>query len=210
MRVLEDGGSEVHVLRGLVEAEFGDAGANGHHKVKLAAGEAVRLDRGRGAIKRLNANPSIFVRTIVRPPNRLPTLMVADDFAYPDGPLAGNNGGSAGAGSFWSSGWFRSGSVAGGQAALAESSVSSRMFHPFIGGSSTQPIYFSARFTKTGTTPKYVSCLQLVPNPDDTDLYDRRDDWTRRRPVPDHSRRRGDQVGCDMRSSATTRPANRH
>ena len=104
VRVLNDGGSEVHVLRGLVEAEFVNDGTRRDRKVKVAAGEAVQLDRGRMAIKRFDANPSIFVRTIVRPSKTLPALMVADDFAYPDGPLAGNNGGSAGAGSFSSAG----------------------------------------------------------------------------------------------------------
>ena len=160
-------------------------------------------------IKRVNGNPSIFVRTIVRPLNTLPTLMVADDFAYPDGPLANNNGGFAGAGSFWSGAWFRSGSVAGGRVVLAESSVSSRMFHPVIGGSSTQPIYFSARFMKTGTTPKYFSGLQLVPSPDDTDLYDdatiglANDQYRIILSGGSPSR------VYDMRISATTRPAKR-
>lgn len=173
VQVLEDGQTELHVLQGSVEAAFGDAEGIGHQRIKVAAGEAVRLNRGRLAFDRLDARPSSFVRTIVRPATALPKLMVADAFVYPDGPLDGNNGGSAGVGSYWSGAWFRPGTVSDHRAVLPESQVVSRAFHPSRAGSPTQPIYFSARFTKTGPTAKYAANVELVANlSDGNDTFD--------------------------------------
>ena len=90
------------------------------------------------------------------------TLIVAEDFAYSDGPLAGNNGGSAGAGSSWSAPWGGAHSVSGQQAnANTETNVASRSYSTTFNGSSSDPLYFSGRFTKTGTDTAYALWLRV-------------------------------------------------
>jgi hypothetical protein len=89
-------------------------------------------------------------------------VIVSDGFSYPDGPLVGNSGGSAGAGSSWSGTWSGAHSVSTQQAnADTQSNVASRTFSTTFGGSSTDPLYFSGRFTKTGTDTGYALWLRV-------------------------------------------------
>ncbi len=76
-------------------------------------------------------------------------LVVADDFAYTDGPLAGKTGGASGSGSSWSGAWasdFGDGWNVGGGQAIGNNSGDQRYFSTDFVGSPTASLYFSARF----------------------------------------------------------------
>ncbi|MBU4273640.1 MAG: PEP-CTERM sorting domain-containing protein [Planctomycetes bacterium] len=78
--------------------------------------------------------------------------IVADDFSYPDGPLAGNDGGTAGSGSSWSGPWATDSgggwNVSGGQITADGQTADERYFSTGFSGSPATPfLYFSARFT---------------------------------------------------------------
>ncbi len=171
--VADDGASEVHVLRGSVEARLvgSDVKSRGH--ITLDAGDAVRIGHGMPAPQKVTANAALFTREMETPSQSFSDLIVAEDFAYPVGPIGGAKGGTAGVGSSWIGAWFRNGRVAGGELLPEESTVASRMFRPAIGGSASRPIYFAVRLRKTGTTEKYVICLQLTPSVNGgTDYYE--------------------------------------
>ncbi len=166
VEVDRNGASQVDVLQGRVEMKPVDRGATDNASLQLAAGESVRLGPGESNVQRLKFDPSRFARTLVRSSAEPLGLVVADDFNYPDGPLEGQGGGMAGNGGRWIGPWFRGGLVADRRAVLPESSVVSRMFLTSAPGSSERPLYFSARFKKTGDAAS-VSCLQLVSSMND-------------------------------------------
>jgi hypothetical protein len=91
----------------------------------------------------------------------LATLIVGDDFTYADGALAGNNGGTAGTGSAWSGDWTGNHSVSSGQVSTQESSLALRTVSTNFIGSSTAPMYFSAKFTNNDSNPAYALWITL-------------------------------------------------
>lgn len=93
-------------------------------------------------------------------------LIAAEPFDYTDGALAGTGGGSG-----WYTPWSGSGSVASGKNLTTTSAFGTRALDTNFAGSPTRPLYFSARFTKTGTDPSYAFWLQLG----DSAVVNRRD-----------------------------------
>jgi hypothetical protein len=166
------GSSEVHVLRGAVEAKSLRPEPKGNVPIRLVAGEAAQFDSSRAVVRRFAAVPSGFVRAVA-PASAAPLdLIVADGFGYPDGPLTGQNGGVNGPSGRWVGGWFRDGSVGNGQAVVPRSSIATRSFRA-AQVDPPRPIYFSAYFTKNGPSPKYAWLLRLSASiNDDNKDYD--------------------------------------
>jgi len=84
-------------------------------------------------------------------------VIVTEKFSYSDGALAGNNGGTGD----WSGAWAGDHSVSGGQISTATTAIANRSFSTTFTGSSSDPLYFSARFTKTGSDTEYALWVVL-------------------------------------------------
>lgn len=88
-------------------------------------------------------------------------VIATEDFAYSDGALAGNNGGTG----TWNGAWANNtgvgpfGTVSGGKYFTGANTMNSA--RPITVTASTNPIYFSATFTKTSATAGYAFWLQL-------------------------------------------------
>jgi len=87
-------------------------------------------------------------------------IVATDDFTYADGALAGNAGGSGD----WAAAWAGAGTVAAGKAEPTTNGLGTRELNTSFAGSSTVPLYFSAKFTKTGTAGAYALWLQIAKN----------------------------------------------
>ena len=87
-------------------------------------------------------------------------VIVTEDFTYSDGALAGNNGGTGD----WSSAWAGDGEVSSGQNNMVLSNFGNREFSTSFTGSATDPLYFSALFTKTGTDTTYAQWIAISDN----------------------------------------------
>jgi len=88
-------------------------------------------------------------------------LIAYEGFDYPDGTLNGRNGGTGAWNGAWASG---GGTVSGGEFFTGANNQSSS--RPITVAASTDPIYFSASFTKTGTNSAYAWWLQLGASSD--------------------------------------------
>lgn len=97
----------------------------------------------------------------------LADLIVGDGFSYSDGGLAGNNGGTAGAGSSWSSVWthgdYAPHVVNGGQVVTDdEHSYSYRGLSTNFAGSNTVPLYFSVLLTSNKQDQAFAWWMSLT------------------------------------------------
>lgn len=89
--------------------------------------------------------------------------VIHEPFAYPNGSIAGTNGGgSANPGTDgWNGAWAGTGQVNNGGLLTTTSAWANRPFLTIFSGSSSVPLYFSARFTKTGGATAYALWLQF-------------------------------------------------
>ena len=86
-------------------------------------------------------------------------LIASEDFVYPDGALSGNNGGTG-----WGGAWAGAGTVASQQNQTATSAFGNRAISTSFVGSPTDPLYFSALFTKTGGDNTFALWLEISDN----------------------------------------------
>ncbi|QDU90229.1 FecR protein [Pirellulimonas nuda] len=93
-----DGGSEVHVFEGPVHAQVLDATGRAIENVNLTNSEAVRLTGVSAQYALMRADGEGFVRTLATRSGPGEGLLAFDDFTYPVGPLAWQNGGFGWAG----------------------------------------------------------------------------------------------------------------
>lgn len=101
-------------------------------------------------------------------------VIVEEDFAYPDGALAGQNGGSAGAGSSWSGAWAVAPTLGGDGSTItgnaldivapttAPGQFDSREFSTSFDGSTDGPLYFSANFDLNGADTGYAQWVEIA------------------------------------------------
>jgi hypothetical protein len=94
----DDGGAEVHVFEGPLRATV--IGDNGHRidSVDLEASEAARLAPLAPKFALMRASGNSFVRSLVPVAGPDANLLAIEEFAYPVGPLAWQNGGFGWAG----------------------------------------------------------------------------------------------------------------
>lgn len=93
-----DGGSEVHVFSGLVEARLLGADLAPIRKVSLAETEGVRVLPASTTLARIRADNDLFVRTLAPTDGPHDGLYAYEGFDYPAGPLGWQNGGFGWAG----------------------------------------------------------------------------------------------------------------
>jgi FecR protein len=95
-----NGGSEVHVFEGPVHARAIDSFGREVSSVQLSATEAARLAPIATDFALFNANGDRFVRTLARSVGPSEGLLAVEEFDYPYGPLAWQNGGFG-----WAEAW---------------------------------------------------------------------------------------------------------
>ena len=95
-----NGGSEVHVFEGPVLARAIDTRGQEVGSVELSATEAARLAPVATDFARFNADGDGFVRTLARSIGPSEGLLAVEEFDYPVGPLAWQNGGFG-----WAEAW---------------------------------------------------------------------------------------------------------
>ena len=94
----QDDGTEVHVFKGPIHARAIDDGGQELGSVQLVANEAARLSPTAIDFALFRANQNEFVRTLAPPTGPIAGLLAFEDFSYPVGPLAWQNGGFGWAG----------------------------------------------------------------------------------------------------------------
>lgn len=100
--VLADGeDTEVHVFRGLVMAHVLDAQGRPIRTVELNTAEAARITPASSMVARIPARDDAFVRSLSTVSGPHDGLYAYEDFNYPEGPLAKQNGGFG-----WAGAWF--------------------------------------------------------------------------------------------------------
>jgi hypothetical protein len=95
-----NGGTEVHVFEGPVHARAIDTRGQEVGSVSLSATEAARLAPVATDFARFNAEGDRFVRTLARSIGPSEGLLAVEEFDYPVGPLAWQNGGFG-----WAEAW---------------------------------------------------------------------------------------------------------
>lgn len=101
MMAKAEGETEVHVFNGLVEAFLLDAEGRQIQKVELNAAEAARIRPASYSVAKIPARRDDFVRSLSAATGPHDGLFAFDDFNYPAGPLAAQNGGFG-----WGEPWF--------------------------------------------------------------------------------------------------------
>jgi hypothetical protein len=93
--------TEVHVFRGLVNAHLLDATGEQIRTVELRTSQAARITPASSMVARIPARDDEFVRSLSVASGPHDGLYAYEDFSYPEGPLAEQNGGFGWAGA-WS------------------------------------------------------------------------------------------------------------
>lgn len=96
----ENGGSEVHVFEGPVNARALNSRGQEIGSVELSATEAARLAPVSASFAKFSADGDRFVRTLERAIGPSEGLLAVEEFDYPVGPLAWHNGGFG-----WAAAW---------------------------------------------------------------------------------------------------------
>lgn len=96
--VNSSGLSEVHVFEGSIRALLRDDQGRPVRRVELADSDAARLAPSSAEVTFISANASSFVRTLAPSTGPAGGLLAVEEFDYPVGPLAWQNGGFGWAG----------------------------------------------------------------------------------------------------------------
>lgn len=95
-----DGHSEVHVFKGPIHVRAVDFQGQGVREVRLSATEAIRLNPLSANFAKFSADADRFVRTLADTAGPSQGLLAKEEFSYPAGPLAWQNGGFGWAGAW--------------------------------------------------------------------------------------------------------------
>ena len=101
MMARPEGETEVHVFNGLVEAHLLDADGRQIQTVELNSAEAARIQPASYSVAKIPARRDEFVHSLSAASGPHDGLYAYDDFNYPAGPLAAQNGGFG-----WGEPWF--------------------------------------------------------------------------------------------------------
>lgn len=116
------------------------------------------MTKNKPATRHLLPGSLILAFALTASPVAHGALIASEGFDYPDGTLAGNNGGTGD----WGGAWAGGSTVSDGR--NLSGTAANRPIDTTFVGSPTVPLYFSALFTKTGTDTTWATWLQLSNN----------------------------------------------